>query len=210
MEVKTQRIQRENPLIVINLFGTPGVGKSATRSGLFWLMKVKQMSVEEVSEYAKYLVLSNRLWQLNTDQLYILAKQHHKLLVVEDNLYDFAVTDSPLMLSSFYALNTPTPEPFYAMCEAYFHRFENFNVFLHRDLSKNYEEKGRLQTWEESLELEEKQKTFLRERGISWVDIDVDYQTPWKILEAIERQYPDHKKNGGPALPIWTAHSEDQ
>lgn len=201
---KTEKIIRKRPLIVVNLFGAPGVGKSATRSGLFWLMKVKQMSVEEVSEYAKYLVLSNRLWQLNTDQLYILAKQHHKLLVVEDNDYDFAVTDSPLMLSSFYALNTPTPEPFYGMCEAYFNRFENFNVFLHRDLSESYETNGRVQqNWEESMKIEADQKKFLKERGIGWVDVEVDFKTPWKILSELEKAYPEFKKDGGPMLPLW-------
>lgn len=190
-------------LKVINLFGAPGAGKSATRSGLFWLMKVKGMSVEEVSEYAKYLVLAGRQWQLTRDQLYILAKQHHKLLILEGQ-YEFAVTDSPLQLASYYS-GPETPGSFHPMAMEYFERFENVNFFLTRDLRQagsDFEEVGRMHNREESIRIEGEQKDFLSKKGISWVDLEIDHKSPWELLKRIEQIYPGSVPTHGPSEPF--------
>ena len=71
-------LRSESKLKVINLFGAPGVGKSTIAAGLFYFMKTAGESVEHVTEYAKYLVLTDRVQQLEDEQLYLLAKQHHK------------------------------------------------------------------------------------------------------------------------------------
>lgn len=191
-------------LKVINLFGAPGTGKSATRSGLFWLMKVKGMSVEEVSEYAKYLVLAGRQWQLNCDQLYILAKQHHKLLILEGQ-YQFAVTDSPLMLASYYS-GSNTPQRFHGMCMEYFQRFENINFFLTRDLTREdaeFEETGRNHNREDAIRIEQEQKEFLDKKGISWIDLEIDHAAPWEILKRINQICPGSVPCHGPAEPAF-------
>lgn len=190
-------------LRVINLFGSPGTGKSATRSGLFWLMKLKDMSVEEVSEYAKYLVLANRSWQLVSDQLYVVAKQHHKMLILE-GVYDYAVTDSPLLLASFYA-GAGAPETFHAMCRDYSDRYENLNFFLRRDLGRNFESEGRIHSLEDSKRIEMEQKEFLAKRSVEWIDIDLDHQTPWLILEHAAKRWPGSVPEFGPARPQWKA-----
>lgn len=190
-------------LKVINLFGAPGAGKSATRSGLFWLMKVKGMSVEEVSEYAKYLVLAGRHWQLTRDQLYILAKQHHKLLILEGQ-YEFAVTDSPLQLASYYS-GPETPASFHPMSMEYFDRFENVNFFLTRDLSQagsDFEEVGRMHNREESIRIEGEQKDFLAKKGLSWIDLEIDHKSPWELLKRIEQIYPGSVPQHGPSEPL--------
>lgn len=191
-------------LKVINLYGAPGMGKSATRSGLFWLMKVKGMSVEEVSEYAKYLVLSNRTWQLERDQLYVIAKQHHKMLIISGQ-YDFAVTDSPLMITSYYAPPPPmTPLSFHPMCEEYAASFENINFFLTRDLraeGSKFELEGRIHDRSDSLRIEMEQKEFLAKRGFTWTDVALDHKSPWTILESVSAMYPGVVPRGGPAEP---------
>ena len=177
---------RPAKLKVINLFGAPGRGKSSVRSGLFWLMKSCHMSVEEVSEYAKYLVLTGRTWQLNEEQLYLFSKQLHKQNIINRNGYEFAATDSPLQLSAFYA-----PPGYYnhfehIVDEAY-DRFDNINFFLTRDLDAggSFEDRGRMHDKEGSIRVENEMREFLAKKGISYTDLPVDMLTPWHIMEHV-------------------------
>lgn len=172
-------------LKVINLFGAPGVGKSAVRSGVFWLMKSHHLSVEEVSEYAKYLLLSGRKWQLTEEQVYLFAKQHHKQLVIERTGYEYAVTDSPLHLCPFYA-----PEgylaAFPALVDEAYTRFENINFFLTRQLEDEncvFENRGRAHDRLASAEKEQELRAFLQQKNIVCQDMPVDLLTPWRILD---------------------------
>lgn len=178
----------DKKLKVINLFGAPGRGKSSVRSGLFWLMKSHHMSVEEVSEYAKYLVLTGRTWQLTEEQLYLFSKQHHKQLIIERSGYEYAATDSPLQLCSFYA-----PEGYYRQFDALVDEasghFENINFFLTRDIESGqgggFEERGRNHDREESIRVEGQMREFLAKKGLTCTDLTVDLYIPWKILEHI-------------------------
>lgn len=188
-------------LKVVNLFGAPGVGKSATRSGLFWLMKIQGISVEEVSEFAKYLVLAKRVWQLENDQLYVLAKQHHKMHIL-NGAYEFAVTDSPLLLAGYYCeemakaghVASPAPD-FVATCAAYAHSYDNLNLFLTRNFrGRPFEAQGRMHNMEDSERIDKEQREFLARNGQSWVDIDLDAFTPYELLgemlAQIESKWP--------------------
>lgn len=173
-------------LKVINLYGAPGVGKSAVRSGLFWLMKSHGLSVEEVSEYAKYLVLTGRKWQLQEEQLYLLSKQHHKQLIVERSGYEFAVTDSPLSLCQFYA-PPGYLDSFQPLVTETMDRFENLNFFLWRDLSKGgeFEERGRNHDKDDSIRLAGEMQEFLHRRNVPFISVEVTMTTPWDILDHI-------------------------
>ncbi len=171
-------------LKVINLFGAPGHGKSSVRSGLFWLMKSRHMSVEEVSEYAKYLVLTGRTWQLKEEQLYLFSKQHHKQLIIERSGYEYAATDSPLQLCAFYA-----PPGYYRgfgeLVDEAHERFENINFFLSRDLDAQgagFEDRGRVHDRDASLRVETEMREYLARKRVPYVDIAVDMTTPWRIL----------------------------
>lgn len=171
-------------LKVINLFGPPGVGKSTVRSGLFWRMRSAQMSVEEVSEYAKYLVLTGRFWQLQADQLYLLAKQHHKQVIL-DGKYDYAVTDSPLPLCAFYA-----PEGYLAGFEdlvmSAFDRYENINIYLTRTMDESeFELTGRVHDLNASRDIDARMRDFLSNRGVALQEMEVDSTTPDRILQLI-------------------------
>ncbi len=174
-------------LKVINLFGAPGRGKSSVRSGLFWLMKSHHLNVEEVSEYAKYLVLTGRTWQLTEEQLYLFSKQHHKQLIIERSGYEYAATDSPLQLCSFYA-----PDSYYrhfdALVDEASEHFDNINFFLTRDVAAAdaaFEERGRAHDLGASLRVEEEMREFLCKKNIPTTDLPVDLLTPWKIMDTL-------------------------
>lgn len=170
-------------LKVINLFGPPGVGKSATRSGLFWLMKCHHLSVEEVSEYAKYLVLSGRTWQLRDEQLYLLAKQHHKQFILQGQ-FEYAITDSPLALCDFYAPSGYFPA-FSTLIEQAEQQFENINFYLTRDMSADFESVGRAHDQQTAIHLDAKMREYLARRGIVCTEIALDHSAPWRILEKV-------------------------
>jgi dephospho-CoA kinase len=64
---------------VINFFGGPSCGKSTIAAYVFSQLKIKNYSCEYVNEYAKDCVYEGRSTVLLNDQLYVLAKQNHKL-----------------------------------------------------------------------------------------------------------------------------------
>ena len=174
-------------LKVINLFGAPGKGKSAARSGIFWLMKAFHMSVEEVSEYAKYLVLSGREWQLKEEQLYLFSKQHHKQHIVRRSGYEYAVTDSPLQLCSFYA-----PSGYFrnfdSLVDEAYDEFENINFFVTRDTGSEgtvFENQGRAHDRAASQQAEIRMRDFLAQKNVAYRELPVDVYTPWRVLEVL-------------------------
>jgi hypothetical protein len=169
-------------LKVVNLFGPPGVGKSSVRSGLFWLMKSLHLSVEEVSEYAKYLVLTGRTWQLQDEQLYLLAKQHHKQLILRGQ-YEYAVTDSPLSLCGFYA-PPGYLKSFLPLVRDAHASFDNLNFYLTRDLDDHaFEPNGRVHDRAAAGRIDREMRDYLAREGIDCVEVPIDLLTPWRILE---------------------------
>lgn len=150
-------------MIVINLFGGPGAGKSTTAAGLFFLMKNAGMKVELVTEYAKDMVWAGRHRELD-DQLYILAKQHHRLHVLKEKV-DYVITDSPLLLSSIYAFqyDSKMPESFHDLVANLFKRYDNRSVIITR--VKPYHEYGRNQTEEEAKGIDKRIENMLSSMG---------------------------------------------
>jgi AAA domain len=186
------------PLKVINLFGAPGVGKSTIAAGLFYFMKMSGMSVEHVTEYAKYLVLTKRVKQLEDEQLYLLAKQHHKQHILRGQ-YEWAITDSPLLLCAYYAPKETTPEPFWDMVQAYNDTFDNYNVFLTRGLEKDdtsFEAQGRLQNKEEAYRIQQLQMEFLEQRNIPFDVIEIQGEDTARVLMRTVMEEDEKRKVG--------------
>lgn len=168
-------LRSHQPLKVINLLGAPGMGKSAIASGLFYLMKKRHHSVGLCREYAKYVVIAGREWQLREEQLYLFAKQHHELFIQRGN-YEIAISDSPLLLTAYYASPDLTPPSFYECVKDYNATFENINFFITRDITGPdtvFEDAGRVHNRESSLLEEAKQRQFLNDWGVEYTDIPV-------------------------------------
>lgn len=152
---------------VINLFGAPGCGKSTTAAGLFWRMKCANMSVELVSEYAKECVFENRMNLILEDQLYIFTQQHRKLFRIKDT-YEYAIMDSPLILSSVYR----RPDSFYDKLEfdqllfSTHYKYDNINFFIYLENQNSYEKRGRIHEYHESIQKENEIYQLLTEQKI--------------------------------------------
>lgn len=140
--------------VVINLWGGPGCGKSTTMAKIFSELKIKGYNVEMVSEFAKDLVYENRMDTMK-DELYIFAKQNHRLFRVKDKV-DIIVTDRPLPLTCVYdKVYGKNDKNLHTLVRRTFQEYDNINILLDFN-ENNYKKEGRLQEKEEALNLHHK------------------------------------------------------
>lgn len=139
--------------VVINLFGGPGSGKSTTMARLFSDLKQMGYNCEMVTEFAKDLVYENRMDTMK-DELYIFAKQNHRLFRVKDKV-DIIITDRPLLLTCIYdGLYGFNDKDLHQLVRSTFNRYNNVNILL-KPVDVDYKTEGRLQDKEESDEISE-------------------------------------------------------
>lgn len=92
MEYK-EVIETAPKTLVVNLFGTPGAGKSTGAAYIFSELKMRGINAELVTEFAK-----DKVWENNDEvfknQAYIFGKQSYKMSRCRDKV-DVIITDSP-------------------------------------------------------------------------------------------------------------------
>ena len=174
-----------NNTLVINLFGGPGCGKSTTMARLFADLKSQGMNVEMVSEFAKDLVYELRQETMK-DELYIFAKQHHRMFRVNGKV-DIIITDRPLLLTNIY-VSLYLPKDEYSinlrkLVRSTFKTFNNINILLDRTGIEYKGDEARLQSLKESEEIDEMTKDELNVSNEEYYTIQTnDYE---KILEVV-------------------------
>lgn len=136
----------EKKALVVNLFGAPGTGKSTAAAYIFAKLKMDYINAELVTEFAKDKTYERNDMVL-ANQFYVFGKQAFRLDRVV-NQVDVVITDSPLLLSNYYAGNDPAMENFKRACVDLFKSYDNLNFFLRR--AKPYNPVGRSQTESES------------------------------------------------------------
>lgn len=167
---------------VLNLFGGPGTGKSTTAADLFAFMKWKNINVELVNEYAKEVTWAER-YQILEDQLYIMAKQNHKLWRLKGKV-DWVITDSPLILSLVYAKPTYFPNHYPAFGQELYNDYDNINIFLQRE--KPYHKIGRNQSEEEARVKDVEIRNLLVDNGYDFIEIAANQNAKNEIFKYIE------------------------
>ena len=148
--------------LVTNLFGGPGIGKSTTAAGLFSELKQRGISAEYATEYAK-----DRVWEeafrTMDNQIYMFAKQHHRIWRVLGKV-DVVITDSPMLLSLYYGADYS--KTFHQLVLEEHNKTKSLNVLLKRE--KKYLQAGRVQTEEESKEIDKFLESMLKENKVSF------------------------------------------
>ena len=160
---------------VINLFGSAGAGKSTTALGLAYKLKMRGYKVELVTEWIKEKIFSED-FSVMKDQLYIFAKQRRKQFILQDKNLDFIITDSPLILSSFYGRKYNTID---SLIESVifneFSKFDNLNFLLKR--THPFDPVGRMETEQQSDTDYVNMQNFLEANSVEYLDIDESEKT---------------------------------
>lgn len=172
-------------MIVVNMCGAPGAGKSTGAAYVFSKLKMAGVNAELVTEFAK-----DKVWEEShavfENQLYMLAKQYFRMTRCE-NKVDVIVTDSPLLLSLIYNTNKERLGiEFEQLTVRLFNYYDNMNYFIKRN--KPYNPIGRFQTEEESNELSKEIKDLFTHVGYSMKEIVGDI-TGYEIIveEVLEK-----------------------
>lgn len=190
---------------VINFFGGPGAGKTTLAAMTFVELKKWGVNAELVSEYAKQLVYDGRMSILEEDQVYVLAKQNRKLMELKGSgMVDYAVSDSPLLLSSVYnreyamTIGSDVLDPLVMAMDA---QYDDVNFLIRRDPKMGYLQEGRIQSLEEAKEIDAKIEAFLEENNVPYHAVDYNDKTVDKVIDVLYRlKLDDDRRMKGPAL----------
>lgn len=174
--------------LVVNFFGPPSVGKSATCYDVCAKLKWRQINCDIAHEYAKDKVWEGSEKVLN-DQLYVFAKQRHKIVDLRHQT-DVILTDSPLMISLFY--DKSKSKPLHDLIRSEHNKCRNLNFYLERDASFKYEESGRYQSEEEMKDIDVKFQSFIKWNVSNVITVkgdfkSVEHKMNWIVNKIITR-----------------------
>jgi hypothetical protein len=145
---------------IVNMFAGPGAGKSTTKAGLFFKMKLAGYRVEVVEEFAKELTYDGDLGTME-NEMYMLAEQDRRQRRLLGKV-DYVLTDAPLLKSAFYVRGVYDSPAYREHIERLFDSYDNVNVWVVRD--KPYQTYGRTQTEDEAIAIDEKMRNALLSR----------------------------------------------
>lgn len=168
-------------MLVINLFGVPGAGKSTGAAYIFSRLKMNGINAELITEFAK-----DKVWENNTEvfknQAYLFGKQSYRMSRCRDKV-SAIVTDSPLPLSIFYNNDKILGEDFNKTVMNVFNSYNNCNYLIQR--VKPYNSSGRHQTSRESDALFQPMVNFLCSREIEYTECNGDVGGYEKIVNDV-------------------------
>lgn len=155
---------------VVNFISGPGAGKSVMSAMIFVKLKLAGYTVEYLQEYAKGLVWTKDYTTLNNQYL-VTQKQYQSLQQMVGHV-DYIVTDGPLVQGIYYNMhnpeNTSNVEKTHKMILDCHSKFDNINIFLDRGQDFTYEQAGRIQTEQESREIDVILKHLLRQNRVTY------------------------------------------
>ena len=172
-------------MLIVNLFGAPGAGKSTLAAYIFAKLKMAGVNAELVTEFAK-----DKTWENNhkalSNQVYVFGKQLYRITRCQDDV-DVIVTDSPLLLSVIYNHSDILGEDFNNLVYKVFSSYNNANYFINR--VKKYNPKGRSQTEEESDEIAVEVKEMLNKYGVDYTEADGVLESADVIADTVLHYY---------------------
>lgn len=112
-------------MLVVNLFGAPGAGKSTGAAYIFSRMKLAGINAELVTEFAK-----DKVWEESKavfeNQAYIFGKQYFRISRVQGKV-DVVITDSPILLSPFYTNDPVLGDEFDKLVTKVFNSYDSLS-----------------------------------------------------------------------------------
>lgn len=168
-------------MLMVNLFGAPGAGKSTGAAYIFSQLKIRDVNAELVTEFAK-----DKTWERNKkaleNQMYMFGKQLFRITRCQDDV-DVIITDSPLLLNTIYNHNPILGEEFNNLVFKIFNSYNNLNYYIKR--VKKYNPSGRNQTEEESDQIADKVLKMLNDRGVKFISVEGQLNNYSQIVEDV-------------------------
>lgn len=169
-------------MVVINIFGGPGTGKSTCATWLAAELKSSNYSIELVTEYIKkwaWMKLAPQSW----DGLYVFAKQLQSVDVITRNNVS-VVSDSPLLMQLAYLEGTPYYKELTKIVRTFESQFPILNFYLLRKVP--YVEAGRYQNLGEAIVMDQKILSLLEENNVRYKTVDPRFGRDEMLLHCIE------------------------
>lgn len=164
---------------IINLFGAPSAGKSTAMLGLTYKMKIMGLSVENTPEFFKEMIYEDSFAERFGGQLYVLGEQNRRIArLIGKN--DYAVTDCPLPLISFYT-HGDYIKGFNEFVYNLFSKYDNTNYLIVR--KHEYEDDKRIHNEEQSKEIELSLPKYLDKLGVKFTEINSGDDLTERMIE---------------------------
>lgn len=130
---------------IIELFGSPGAGKSTTAAHLFAIMKQAGYQIELVREVAKeYAWQGKEIDDFEQAKISLLQIEQERRLL---NKVDYLITDSPVMLGLVYSPSFMSKSVVHELVHMYnMHSKEHKRFKFRLVREKAYNPKGRYET----------------------------------------------------------------
>ena len=171
--------------VIVNLFGGSGRGKSTCAAYIFSKIKMRNINVEMVFEYAKDILYLTEI-KPPFNQAFIFGNQLFRIEMFLQQS-DILIVDSPLPLSIIYNNTQYLRENFDKTVLDAFNHFNNINYFL--DNNYLYENRGRYQSEELARESHQRIKKLLHDHRIPYQSVTQnDYNI---MIEEIVRYYQE-------------------
>lgn len=158
---------------IINLIGGPGTGKSTTAFALIYLMKINGLTVEYLPEVAKKHIWRKDFEKLNNQR--DLVEETFISLNSFKSKIDYIITDGPIIMGLYYNRffnpNKYDPHLDNYILECY-NKFNNMNIFIHRNKSIKYETEGRIQTENEAGAIDRMMEKLLINNKIPFISFE--------------------------------------
>lgn len=181
MSNKLNTIGTENKMLIVNLFGAPGAGKSTAAAYIFARLKMAGVKCELATEFAKDAVWENNQEALR-NQIKILGEQYFRITRCEGKV-DVLITDSPIFNSYYYNSDPTLGDEFKQLILNLVSKYENMNFFINR--TKPYVQEGRLQNEKESDAVAVSLKKLMTTSNLSFSEFNGDIEDYDKIVQII-------------------------
>lgn len=183
-------------MLVINLFGEPGCGKSVTAAGLYHKLSIMGYGVEIIPEVAK-----GYAWETPKDengfalphpifeqQIFLLGEQNRLLHRVLGKR-QIAIMECPLLMTSIYR-----PENYFKSFDSLvleqFNDYNNFNILLERNHA--FDIHGRVHTEDESRVVRSKLIRYLDDNMIKCLSVKTHENVSSELSEIVKNKFSEH------------------
>ena len=146
----------------INFIGGPGVGKSTSARDLVSHMNKKGIKAEYIPEYVKQWAYEGKEVK-GFDQTFLFANQlHAEEVLLREHSDIILVTDSPVLMNAWYGKkdNRPAWEQSVEIAHEFERQYPSVNIILKRCLDHRYDEVGRYQDLQGSMDIDASLQDF--------------------------------------------------